>query len=168
MASYCGFRGCRGPFLIRHPGVMGRVRTGSSQKRGFTLIEASLVIVIIGVAVTAMLELLATGTASNNDATSRTTALTIARAARERALTQTYAEVVALNGNSYSPPIDGRGEQLVELSDWQQTFQVQPVNVANILTTTSGSNPAAVRVTVHAFRGGKRLATLTWFQFNPS
>jgi prepilin-type N-terminal cleavage/methylation domain-containing protein len=148
---------------------MGRViRTRSLQRRGFTLIEASLVIVIIGVAVTAMLELLATGTASNSDATSRTTALTIARAARERALTQTYAQVIALNGSSYSPPIDGRGERLEELPDWQQTIQVQPVNAANILTTTSGSNPAAVRVTVHAFRGGKRMATLNWYQFNPS
>ena len=52
-------------------------------RRGFTLIEAAMVMVIIGVGVLAMLDLLAAGTVSNNDAAETTTAMTLASSIRE-------------------------------------------------------------------------------------
>jgi prepilin-type N-terminal cleavage/methylation domain-containing protein len=51
--------------------------------RGFTLIEAAMVMVIIGVGVISMLQLLAAGTVSNTDAAGITTAMTLASNIRE-------------------------------------------------------------------------------------
>ena len=50
----------------------------SAPRRGFTLIEAALAIVIVGVGVTALLELLAAGTMSNSAGTELTTAINLA------------------------------------------------------------------------------------------
>jgi hypothetical protein len=36
------------------------------------------------------------------------------------------------------------------------------------MTTVSTSSPTSIRVTVHAFRRGQRMASLSWYQFNPS
>ena len=55
-------------------------------RRGFTLIEASMVTVIIGVGVVAMLELLAAGSVSNAEGTELTTAINLAENVREIAL----------------------------------------------------------------------------------
>jgi type II secretory pathway pseudopilin PulG len=55
-------------------------------RRGFTLIEAAMVTVVIGVGVLGMLQLLAAGTASNADAAEQTTAMTLAGSVREMSL----------------------------------------------------------------------------------
>lgn len=53
-------------------------RSPRALRRGFTLIEAALAILIIGVGVTALLELLAAGTMSNSAGTELTTAINLA------------------------------------------------------------------------------------------
>src|SRR4051812_17096804 len=52
-------------------------------RRGFTLIEAAMVTVIVGVGVVGMLELLAAGTMSNTKGTELTTAINLANNVRE-------------------------------------------------------------------------------------
>lgn len=54
--------------------------------RGFTLIEAAMVMVIIGVGVLSMLQLLAAGSVQNNDAAEMTKAMTLANNVREASL----------------------------------------------------------------------------------
>lgn len=53
-------------------------RSRGVPRRGFTLIEAALAILIVGVGVTALLELLAAGTMSNSAGTELTTAINLA------------------------------------------------------------------------------------------
>jgi len=98
-----------------------------SRARGFTLIEASLASVIIGVGFLGMLQLLAAGTMTNLEGAETTTAVNLTKNIREMTLTQTYSQVSALN-RTYSPPIDSRGQTLNEFSNWQQTVSVQPVD----------------------------------------
>ena len=62
-----------------------RVRRG-----GFTLIEAAMVTVVIGVGVMAMLQLLAAGTVQNDDAARTTTAMTLASNIRELSMSLAY------------------------------------------------------------------------------
>ena len=61
-------------------------------RRGFTLVEAAMVMVIIGVGVMAMLELLAAGTAANGDAARLATAITLADNAREMSVALAYQD----------------------------------------------------------------------------
>lgn len=141
------------------------MRSRRTRSGGFTLIEAALVIIIIGTGVVAMMELMATGTRANSESAERVTALTLARNVREHALTLSYDQARALSGRTFSPPIDADGAALSGFDGWQQTVQVQPVDPADLLTNVSVAAPSAVRVSVHAVRSGHQKATLSWYQF---
>ena len=69
---------------------VGRTRDRSTRRRGFTLIEAAMVTVIIGLGVVGMLELLAAGTVSNSEGTELTTAINLANNVREMSLGLAY------------------------------------------------------------------------------
>jgi prepilin-type N-terminal cleavage/methylation domain-containing protein len=75
----------RYPIQSRHP--LTRRPRG---RRGFTLIEAAMVTVIIGVGVVAMLQLLAAGTVSNSEGTELTTAINLANNIREMSIGLAY------------------------------------------------------------------------------
>ena len=61
-----------------------------SARGGFTLIEAAMVMVVIGVGVMAMLQLLAAGSVQNDDAARITTAMTLASNIREMSMGLAY------------------------------------------------------------------------------
>ena len=61
----------------------GHVAQSRRRNRGFTLIEAAMTTVIIGVGFVAMLQLLATGTASNIEGAQTTTGINLAKNVRE-------------------------------------------------------------------------------------
>src|SRR5689334_19633228 len=103
----------------------GRVMRG---RRGFTLIEASMAMVIIGVAVGAMLQLLAAGTQSNLAGNEMTTGINLAKNIREIASglayndptnpnspttkegsVSQYNDIWDLDGCNFSPPLDCSG-----------------------------------------------------------
>src|SRR5262245_9589871 len=98
------------------------------RQAGFTLLEAALTTMIVGVGLVATLQLLAARTTSNIDGARTTTAVNLGRGVREMTLNMTFDEVRALNGRSYHPPIDSRGEAIDSLSQWTQTVAVQTVD----------------------------------------
>jgi prepilin-type N-terminal cleavage/methylation domain-containing protein len=77
---------------MRYPLSTSDRRTFPSARgrRGFTLIEAAIVTVIIGVGVVSMLQLLAAGTVSNSEGTELTTAINLANNVREFSLGLAY------------------------------------------------------------------------------
>lgn len=103
-------------------------RRQRNRRAGFTLIEVSLTIVIIGLGVLAAAELLATGTAANADSHRLTTALNLAGNIREYAQQKTGAELLALDGSTYNPPHDARGNAIAGLNDWTQVIDVEKVS----------------------------------------
>jgi prepilin-type N-terminal cleavage/methylation domain-containing protein len=74
---------------MRYPFTTRSCRPAAG-RRGFTLIEAAMVTVIIGVGVVAMLQLLAAGTVSNSEGTELTTAINLANNVREMSLGLAY------------------------------------------------------------------------------
>src|SRR5690606_20233682 len=97
-------------------------------RRGFTLIEAAIVTVIVGVGTVAMIQLLAAGSMANNDAHELTTGLNLARNIREMTQSMTYAEILDLNGEVFSPPVDSLGQAQSGFDGWKQTVKVQKVD----------------------------------------
>jgi len=65
-------------------------RAAGRRRTGFTLVEAAMVTVIIGVGVMAMLTLLAAGTAANEDATQLTEAINLANNIHEITMGMPY------------------------------------------------------------------------------
>jgi prepilin-type N-terminal cleavage/methylation domain-containing protein len=163
-------------------------RTTLSPRRGFTLIEASLVTAIIGIGVVAMLQLLAAGTMTNSEGTELTTGLNLAKNIRELSLglrfadsdnpthwgnesgetLSSYDDIDDLTGKSYSPPIDARRQALSDYTNWQQSITVQSVD-PDLLTSNApnGSTPAA-RVTVTIEHNGQYVCDLSWLAFDTS
>ena len=141
-------------------------RRYSSSRRGFTLIEAMLTTIIVGVAFTAMLQLLAVGTINNLKAAELTTGVSLARNIREYTLNTKYVNLPALNNATYSPPRDSRGTAISSLTGWQQKLTVQSVNPSNIQQNIVDPTPAAVRVGVVVNHNNQRVCDLSWYVFD--
>jgi type II secretory pathway pseudopilin PulG len=142
-------------------------RGRATRRRGFTLIEAALTTVIIGTGVVAMLQLLAAGTIGNVEAAQSTMAVNLARNVREMTVRMSYADVRALNGRSYVPPIDSGGENIGGFDGWSQRVVVQPVSIDRLITNTVEADPEAVRITVEIVYNGEAVGEVQWYRFRP-
>ena len=140
-------------------------RTPRRQRRGFTLIEASMTTVIVGIGVLALMELLASGTVSNVRGTEMTTGVNLAKNIRELALQKTFAELPAMNNASHKPPIDSRGEALTDMAEWQQEVKVESVDPSSLTTPLPAATPHALRITATVNRNGRKVCDLQWFSF---
>jgi type II secretory pathway pseudopilin PulG len=138
----------------------------SHRRSGFTLIEAALATIIIGVAFTAVLQLMAAGTVANVDATALTTGTNLARNIRELTLQKTYASLPTYNNASYKPPRDSRGTSISSLGEWQQVITVQAVDPNNLKVNQVDPTPAAVRITVTVNRNSQKVCDLSWYCFD--
>jgi prepilin-type N-terminal cleavage/methylation domain-containing protein len=139
-----------------------------TRPRGFTLIEASLTTVIIGVGFLAMLQLLAAGTMTNIRAIESTTAVNLAKNVREMSLKKKFSEISALDGASYQPPIDSQGEALSDFANWKQTVAVHAVDPDRMTLDISNATPSAVRVSVQIEHNGERVCDVSWYAFDPN
>jgi prepilin-type N-terminal cleavage/methylation domain-containing protein len=134
---------------------------------GFTLMETSLAMVIIGVGLLAMLDLIAAGTASNVDGVNETMGMNLAKNVRERSLKSTFDQVLAMDDASNSPPLDSRGTALTGFDGWMQAIDVQPVDVRDLTVDNINPTPDVVRVTVRITHHGQPICQLVWYRFRP-
>src|SRR5437773_5964525 len=93
-------------------------------RRGFTLMEAAIVTVIVGVGIVGMLELLASGSMANGQSTELTTAMGLAGNIHEMSLGVTYTSILTLDGLNYTPPVDARKVAISDLPNWRQQVTV--------------------------------------------
>jgi len=171
--------------MFYHP-ASTRVR---KPRRGFTLIEAAITTVIIGVGCVGMLELLGKGTMANNDGAELTTGMNLAGNIRECMTGLYYTDPVSpthwgteagetsvalyndiddFDGKTFSPPIDARRNSLGSTySNWAQQVKVESVNPTNItatmnhLTLTPDLRPTC-RCTVTVTHNGNVVYSQWW------
>src|SRR3954463_4548632 len=121
----------------RYPKHRGRVvltRPARTRRRGFTLIEAAMTTVIVGVGFVATLTLVNAGTMNNARGAERTTAISLARNIRELTLQKTFPQLIAYNGKTYPKAVDSREVTIDTLSGWTQAVTVQPVDPTRLTT----------------------------------
>jgi Tfp pilus assembly protein PilV len=135
------------------------------RRSGFTLIEASLTTVIIGVGVVAMMQLLATGTMSNIASFEQTTGVNVSKAIREITVQKTMAQVIAMNGATHNPPWNSQAQPMNDLNGWKQTIAVQAVNKDKLTQNIVDADPSAVRVTVTVTHNGMYVCDMNWYTF---
>ena len=143
--------------IPRTPNWRGRTRRG-----GFTLIEAGMATVIIGVAFTAMLQVLAAGTLSNREGTALTTAIHLAGNIHEASVRTPYADVFELRA-THSPPVNANLQAMTGMAGWQQVVDVTYVD-PNLLTSDvpDDQEEPTARVTVTINRNGKFVYQTSW------
>ena len=130
--------------------------------RGFTLTETALATVIIGVAFTAMLQLMAAGTIANRESTEMTTAINLAGNIHEAAIRTPYDELFDLAG-THNPAVDATLTNIPGMPGWSQVVDVTYVDEGRLtlLLPDSEYEPTA-RVTVTVQRNGKDVYTTNW------
>jgi hypothetical protein len=168
-------------------GVRG-TRTDKNRRRaGFTLVEAAMVTVIISVGVMAMLQLLAAGTAANENAAELTMAINLANNIHEIAMGLPYYDpqtptvwsskeptvaewdnITDLDGATFSPPIDARRQAITGYTGWRQSVEVESVTHDKVTVTTpdTTTEPTA-RVTVTIKHKGHVVYTTSWLVVAP-
>ncbi|HET6250799.1 MAG TPA: prepilin-type N-terminal cleavage/methylation domain-containing protein [Tepidisphaeraceae bacterium] len=148
--------------------------TSRRNRHGFTLIETATAMMIISVAVVAMCELLTAGTSANIRGGELTRAVNLADTIHEIALglpldhagrhvTGRFASVWDLNGQTFSPPIDGATTPIADYAGWTQQVTVQAVDNKSMATAVAADRSAAVaRLSVVVWHNGQTVYSQSW------
>jgi prepilin-type N-terminal cleavage/methylation domain-containing protein len=134
------------------------------RRRGFTLMEAAIVSVIIGVGIMGLMQLLAAGTMANAQSVELTTGIYLANNIDEMLQGKPYATLKATYDNkTYGPPIDGAGATVSGFSGWRQIVTVKYVdhNLITSLVPETQYEPTC-RVTVRVEHNGMAVYTARW------
>src|SRR5437773_11431232 len=97
-------------------------------RRGFTLIEAAIVTVIVGVGIVGLMHLLAAGSMANADSAELTTAVYLANNIDELLQGKSYATLKSTYDNqTYTTPIHAMGNTPSGFPDWPQLVSAKSV-----------------------------------------
>jgi Tfp pilus assembly protein PilV len=174
----CGGGACGG-------GGGGRRRA----RRGFTLIEAALVTVVIGTGVLGLLELLAAGTMSNDAGNEQTTGINLASNVREISTglafsdpttpnqwstkgtspVTAYNDIKDLDGCTFQPPLDAARQPITNMGGWSQAVKVETI-AEDTLASTRPNDPTApaAKVTVRILHNGREVYRTRWIAAAPT
>ena|SRR2546421_7506848 len=136
---------------------------GRHARTGFTLIEAAIVVVIVGVAIVALVQLLTAGTYANETSTELTTAINLANNIREMAYGVSYDSMMTLDAKTYSPPIDASKGSITDLTGWKQVVSVNYVDPDHVTLTVPKTQvePTAI-VTVTISHNNRTIYSTDW------
>lgn len=137
-------------------------------RQGFTLIEASLTTMIVGVAFVAIMQLFAACTMQNRIGSNMTTAMLLATHVQETMAglsfndpafgptvfgaeagqtLASYDDIDDFNGRSFNPPIDSLRQTIPSQNQFTQSITVAPVYAMQPSSNSDLSNPAMPNTT---------------------
>ncbi len=133
--------------------------------KGFSLIEAMIAVLLVGLVVTALMLSNGSLTKVNAAGVDLSTAEFLTEQMREYVVALPYANLTALAAASpYSPPIDVNGNALTQFTAFSQQVTVQAVSPADLITPQGGSDFS--RVTVSVLLNGSPINSATWIRSN--
>jgi type II secretory pathway pseudopilin PulG len=148
------------------------------RRGGFTLMEATLATVIVGVGIVSMMQLFGACTKQNRAAFDMTTAMLLAQNIQETMADleftdpaygktyfgpegsqtlATYDDIDDFSGQTFNPPIDSTRKQIPELAQYAQVISVWPVKPYRL---TVNSNPSAPEVPQTTYTGAARVTVM--------
>ncbi|HEY2589227.1 MAG TPA: prepilin-type N-terminal cleavage/methylation domain-containing protein [Tepidisphaeraceae bacterium] len=135
------------------------IRSRRIARRGFTLVEAALAMVIVGTGVMALLQLITAGTMVNASGATLTEAVNLANNIHEISLglplqdptgktpitkesgpPTNYTRLWSMNGDTYSPPLDVTRLPIASYSKWSQNVTINTVDPANVTAVRPNNN----------------------------
>lgn len=154
-------------------------------RNGFTIIEALIAILLVGMAVASLLAANSAFTKANGVGTDLSTAEFLAEELRELTVLlpvvdpetedavfgpesgetlSTYDDLDDFDGLSFAPPIDANRSTLVNYSAFSQQITVQNVNASNFEQVVADHGSSFVRVTVKVYLNSKEISSGSWIR----
>jgi prepilin-type N-terminal cleavage/methylation domain-containing protein len=130
---------------------------------GFTLAEVLICSVIVLIGFMALVAAFGQESVSIQRGEDTTVATFLADEIRDMALQMPFADVLALNGMTYSPVILSTGET-EQRTNWSQFIAVTPVSASDLNQAPTGETTAA-RLTVDVRANGRTVLTQTYYIF---
>lgn len=158
----------------------------SPRRGGFTLIEAALATVIIGMGVVATLGLFGTCAESNAASNNQTVGMMLAGNIQELAASMqfndpyygrttfgsetgetvaTYNDIDDLDGKTFNPPIDAERNTLENMSQYSQVISVWPVYTTKLSSNTNTTTPDIAKTT---YTGAARVTVQILYKARPT
>jgi prepilin-type N-terminal cleavage/methylation domain-containing protein len=134
-----------------------------SFKKGFTLIEILIVVVLLGMAMAAIVASNVAFTQATAQAAQLSTAEFLIEQIRELTALLPYNDVDGFNGAVFNPPIDCQQRQLTDFSDYSQAVTVENLS-ANLQPAGPDPNSPFVRVTVRILYQNNEITKASWIR----
>jgi prepilin-type N-terminal cleavage/methylation domain-containing protein len=167
---------------------MMQPRGNPPRRRGFSLVESALAIVIIGVGIVALMASLEAGGRINGAGRDLTRAVFLAQEAREWTVRLPFRDPDPADANNppgpdgtnpqvfvddlddlynsaglvYSPPRDGAGQPLAGLTGWSQVFTLTWRDPNNLLQAVSAGGSDVINVAVSVRFKSKEVFANNW------
>lgn len=158
----------------------------TKNRSGFTLLEALIATVLIGVAVVAMIASNGAFTKVNGAGLTLSNAEFLLEQVREMTATlpvidpdtgnttfgaeeaslASYDDLDDFDNKSFSPPIDINRSEMTDLSAYTQQVTVNNVSHGNLETVTADHSTDIVRVTVAILLNGTEVTSSSWIRTN--
>jgi type II secretory pathway pseudopilin PulG len=146
---------------------MNTVKLVQKKSTGFTLIEALLASLLIGLAIAALVTSSGAFTVYNAAGVDLSTAEFLIEEIRELttpvAFNNQFDNLAPYNNQTYNPPVDADGNAMPEFAAYTQKITVTYANPAN-LTQTAVVSTDFHRVTVTITKGGRTITSSSWIR----
>ena len=144
--------------------MMNRFRNRQPHRQGgFTLMEASFAIMIIGFGIVAMMQVFVSGTEVNAFGDDLSKAVFLAEEIRAMTDNTSFGSLEATyDGQTYAG-VDANNIAVPGLATFQQAVTVQGINPSTMALYV-GADPQTYRLTVTVSRDGEQLTRLSWLR----
>jgi len=134
-----------------------------SYSGGFTLIEALVAVMIIGIAVSSLMLGSGSLTRVNAAGIEMSTAEFLIEEVKARCASMTYGDLPAFAG-TYSPPQDVSGNPLTNFSTFSQQVTVANVSNSDFTVVVGAGASDFVRVTATILMNGNQISSANWIR----
>ncbi len=135
----------------------------AKRRKGFSFVEILISIILVGLSITALVIASNSFTQANAVGADISTAEFLVEQIRERTAMMSFTGLLALNGQTYSPPQDASGGALPALSAFSQEVAATYVNPSDFTTAAGGATPF-IRMTVTVALNGRPISSASWIR----
>ena len=134
------------------------------RKNGFSLIEALIATILVGLAIASLVAANIAFTRANAAGADLSTAEFLIEQIRERAALVDYDSLYDFDDAGYSPPKNANGEDLSELAAFSQHITVQNVSDTNFENVVADGGSHFVRITVKVLLNSGQISSASWIR----
>ncbi len=134
------------------------------KKKGFTLVEVLVAIILVGLAIASLVSASISHTAINGSGADLSTAEFLLQQAKELTVLTKYNVLNGFDDATYSPPKGTNGQNLTAFDAFTQNITVQNVSKTDFGQVVADGTSDFVRITVTIVLNSKTITSASWIR----